>query len=67
MNKALLIVKSSGIGDLQILLTNIHHISKEIGKPLTILSQKSTRAEAVFKHDPHVDEILNLGIRSPLI
>ena len=61
MNKALLIVKSSGIGDLQILLTNIHHISKEIGKPLTILSQKSTRAEAVFKHDPHVNAVLNLG------
>jgi len=61
MNKALIIVKSPGIGDLQILLSNIHHISKEIGKPLTVLAQKNTRAEAVFKHDPHVDEILDLG------
>ena len=61
MNKALLIVKSSGIGDLQILLTNIHHISKEIGRPVTVLAQKNTRAEAVFKYDPHVEEVLNLG------
>ena len=61
MNKALIIIKSPGIGDLQIMLSNIHHISKEIDKPVTILAQKNTGAEAVFKHDPHVDEILNLG------
>ena len=61
MNKALIIIKSPGIGDLQIMLSNIHHISKEIDKPVTILAQKNTRAKAVFKHDPHhVDEILNL-------
>ena len=61
MNKALIIIKSPGIGDLQIMLSNIHHISKEIDKPVTILAQKNTGAEAAFKHDPHVDEILNLG------
>ena len=61
MNKALIIIKSPGIGDLQIMLSNIHHISKEIDEPVTILAQKNTRAKAVFKHDPHhVDEILNL-------
>ena len=61
MNKALIIIKSPGIGDLQIMLSNIHHISKEIDEPVTILTQKNTRAKAVFKHDPHhVDEILNL-------
>ena len=61
MNKALIIIKSPGIGDLQIMLSNIHHISKEIDKPVTILAQKKTGAEAVFKHDPHVDEVLDLG------
>ena len=61
MNKALIIIKSPGIGDLQILLSNIHHISREIGKPVTVLAQKNTGAEAVFKHDPHVNEVLNLG------
>ena len=34
MDKALIIIKSPGIGDLQILLSNIHHLSKEIGKPV---------------------------------
>ena len=60
MNKALIIIKSPGIGDLQILLSNIHQISKKIGKPVTVLAQKNTRAESIFKHDPHVDEVLNL-------
>ena len=63
MNKALIIIKSPGIGDLQILLSNVHHISKEIGKPVTVLTQKNTRADAVFKHDPHIDEVLNLEKR----
>jgi len=63
MNKALIIIKSPGIGDLQILLSNVHHISKEIGKPVTVLAQKNTRADAVFKHDPHIDEVLNLEKR----
>ena len=35
-------------------------ISKKIGKPVTVLAQKNTRAESIFKHDPHVDEVLNL-------
>ena len=39
----LAVVKSPGLGDLQILLTNIHHISKEIGKPLTVLAPKTTQ------------------------
>jgi len=63
MNKALIIVKSPGIGDLQILLSNIHSISKQFDKPVTVLAQENTRAHAVFKHDPHVDEVLNLGKR----
>ena len=55
MNKALIIIKSPGIGDLQILLTNIHHISKEIGKPLTVLAQKNTRAKDIFKYDEMIN------------
>lgn len=61
MNKALIIVKSPGIGDLQILLSNIHNISRQINKPVTVLAQKNTRADSVFKYDPHVEEVLSLG------
>ena len=51
MDKALIIIKSPGIGDLQILLSNIHHLAKEIGRPVTILAQKNTGAKAVFSYD----------------
>ena len=61
MNKALIIIKSPGIGDLQILLSYVHHLSKEIGNPVSILAQKSTGANSVFKHDKHVDEVIDLG------
>ena len=62
MDKALIIIKSPGIGDLQILLSNIHHLSKEIGNPVSILAQKNTSAKAVFTHDKqHVEEVLDLG------
>jgi len=60
MNKALIIIKSPGIGDLQILLSNIHHISEEINKPVSILAQKNTRAKEVFANDKHVDEVIDL-------
>ena len=62
MNKALIIIKSPGIGDLQILLSNIHQLSKEIGRPVSVLAQKNTRAKTVFTHDKqHVDEVIDLG------
>jgi len=64
MDKALIIIKSPGIGDLQILLSNIHHLAKEIGRPVTILAQKNTGAKAVFSYDKlHVDEVIDLGKR----
>ena len=63
MNRVLIIIKSSGIGDLQILKTNIDNISKEIGGPVSVLAQKNTSAKAVFKYDPHVNEVLNLEKR----
>ena len=61
MSKALVIIKSMGIGDLCILISNIHAISKKITKPVTVLAQKNTRANAILKHDPHVDEVIELS------
>ncbi len=62
MNKALIIIKSPGIGDLQILLSNIHSISEDIGEPISVLAQENTRAKAVFTHDKkHVNDVINLG------
>ena len=62
MDKALIIIKSPGIGDLQILLSNIHELSKEIGKPVSVLAQKNTGAKAVFTYDKqHVEEVMDLG------
>ena len=54
------IVKSPGIGDLCILIANIHAISKSIGKPVVVLAQKSTRASSILKNDPHVREVIEL-------
>jgi len=61
MSKVLVIIKSMGIGDLSILISSIHAISKEMGGPLTVLAQKSTRASAILKYDPHVEEIIELN------
>ena len=60
MSKALVIIKSMGIGDLCILISNIHAISKKIAKPVTVLAQKNTRAYAILKHDPHIEEVIEL-------
>ena len=49
------------MGDLQIILSNIHHISKEIDKPLTILAQRTTGAATIFSQDPFIDEVIDLG------
>ena len=60
MSKALVIIKSMGIGDLCILISNIHAISKKIAKPVTVLAQKNTRANAILKYDPHIKEVIEL-------
>jgi ADP-heptose:LPS heptosyltransferase len=60
MSKALVIIKSMGIGDLVILLANIHEISKSINNKVTVLIQKNARAAEVLKYDPHVSEVINL-------
>jgi len=57
---ALVIIKSMGIGDLCILIANIHAISKSIGKPVVVLAQKNTNANSLLKDDPHVKEVINL-------
>ena len=58
MSKAIVIIKSMGIGDLCILISNIQAISKKIAKPVTVLAQKNTHAYAILKHDPHVEEVI---------
>ena len=60
MSKVLVIIKSMGIGDLCILISNIHAISKKIGKPVTVLAQKNTRAHAILSHDPLIAEVIEL-------
>ena len=60
MSKVLVIIKSMGIGDLSILISSIHAISKKIAKPVTVLAQKNTRAHAILKHDPHIEEVIEL-------
>jgi len=63
MNKALICIKPPGLGDANILLSNVHHISQAINKPLTILAQKTTGARTLFKNDPHVNDVIDLGKR----
>ena len=61
MSKAsLVIIKSMGIGDLVILIANIHAISKFLNKPVYVLAQKNTHAHAILKNDPHVKEVIEL-------
>ena len=58
---ALVIIKSMGIGDLCILIANIHAISRSIGKPVIVLAQKNTHASSILKYDPHVKEVIDLN------
>ena len=60
MSKVLVVIKSMGIGDLSILISNMHAISKKIANPVTVLAQKNTRAHAILKHDPHIEEVIEL-------
>ena len=60
MSKVLVVIKSMGIGDLIILIGNIHAISKKISQPVTVLAQKNTHANAILKNDPYVEEVISL-------
>ena len=61
MSKVLVIIKSMGIGDLCILISSIHAISKKIDKSVKVLAQKNTHASAILEHDPHVYEVIELN------
>ena len=60
MSKALVVIKSMGIGDLVILIANIHAISKSLQKPVTVLAQNNTKASDILKYDPHIEEVISL-------
>ena len=56
----LVVIKSMGIGDLCILIANIHAISKSIGRPVVVLAQKNTHACSILKYDPHIEKVIDL-------
>lgn len=58
MSKAIVIIKSMGIGDLCIIISCIQAISKKINEPVTVLAQKNTHAYSILKCDPHIKEII---------
>ncbi len=60
MSKALVIIKSMGIGDLCILIPYIHAIKKKNNSVITVLAQKNARASSILKQDPNVDEVIEL-------
>ena len=60
MSKALVIIKSRGIGDLCILSKYIQEISKHNSRKVSVLAQTNTRAKEILKYDPHVDEVIEL-------
>ena len=61
---ALVVIKSMGIGDLCILIANIHAISRSIGGPVVVLAQKNTHASAILRHDPHIKKVIDLDKKS---
>ena len=60
MSKALVIIKSRGMGDICILSSSIIALSLSLNKPVTVLAQRNTRANAIFKHNPHIDEVIEM-------
>jgi len=56
----LVVIKSMGIGDLCILIANIHAISKSISRPVVVLAQKNTHACSILKYDPHIEKVIDL-------
>ena len=58
--KAIVIIKSMGIGDLIILSTNIQGISRKINSPVTVLAHRNTHANTILKNDPHVEEVIEV-------
>ena len=60
MKKTIIFVRSIGIGDLIILLANIHAISRKINNKVTVVAQKNTHANFILQNDPHIEEVIIL-------
>jgi len=60
MKKTIIFVRSIGLGDLIILLANIHAISRKINNKVTVVAQKNTHANFILQNDPHIEEVIIL-------
>ena len=56
----LIVIRQMGIGDLVILIANIHAISKSLNSKVVVLAQENTRATEILKYDPHIEEVIHL-------
>ena len=60
MKKTIIFVRSIGLGDLLILLANIHAISRKINNKVTVVAQRNTHANFILQNDPHIEEVIIL-------
>ena len=60
MKKTIIFCRSIGLGDLIILLANIHAISRKINNKVTVVAQKNTHANFILQNDPHIEEVIIL-------
>ena len=60
MKKTIIFIRSIGIGDLIILLANIHAISRKINNKVTVVAQRNTHANFILQNDPHIEEVIIL-------
>ncbi len=60
MKKTIIFVRSIGLGDLIILLANIHAISRKINNKVTVVAQRNTHANFILQNDPHIEEVIIL-------
>ncbi len=58
--KVLVIQQRYGIGDMVILLSYIHAISKKFNTPVSLLAKESSKASDLFAEDKHIGEIIIL-------
>ena len=60
MKKTIIFIRSIGLGDLIILLANIHAISRKINNKVTVVAQRNTHANFILQNDPHIEEVIIL-------
>ena len=58
--KVLVIQQRYGIGDMVILLSYIHAISKKFKHPITLLAKENSKAKDLFHYDNYINEVINL-------